>query len=161
MDLTEAQKLELARLHSLGYGRNAIATEMKINQRWVSENAAAMGLSFSKRYMTDAARRAAQEDAASKRAHLALLQIEDALNLREMMYEECIIGDFGGRDNVWSEVKLDRPTFSDIGKIQQAVYSASANAMRLLDSEAGTNRATINLVVATAEKLGLVDSDGE
>ena len=161
MDLNDTQKQELKRLHSLGYGRNAIAAQMKINQRWISETAAEMGLSFSKRYMTDAARRASQEDAASKRAHLALLQLDDAMNLREMMYEPCVVGAFGGRENVYTEVKLDRPTYSDIGKIQQAVYSAATNATRLLDAESGTNRATINLVVATAEKLGLTDSDGE
>ena len=160
MELTKEQKAELERLHALGYGRNAIAKQMGINDRWITEAAQSMNLVFSRRYLTDAARKAVTDDASAKRQHLALMQLEDAMRMREMLYEPCTVGQFGGKDNVWNEVTLDRPTFSDMGRIQQAVYSASSNAAKLLDADAGTQRSTINLVVATAEKLGLTAKDG-
>lgn len=160
MAFTKAQREELAQLHEKGLGRNAIAAAMGVGQRQVSEEAEALGLKFN-RAITEAATRARENASEEKRSLLLQEQLNDALRLREQLWAPCTIGQFGGRDNTWSEVALDRPLFADQLRIQQAVSGAIANVTKLLESQQGSNRATINLVIATAEKLGLTETDGE
>ena len=77
------------------------------------------------------------------------------------MYQPMTIGNFGGRDNTWNEVTLESPPTGDLLRLQQAMNSAIRNALQLMEAEAGSNRAVINLVIATAEQLGLAETDGE
>lgn len=160
MAFTPSQIKELTRLHEEGLGRNAIALKMGVGQRQVSEEAEKLGLLFN-RAKTEAATRARENDAEEKRTLLLQHQLDDALKLREQLWSPCTIGQFGGRDNVWSEVQLERPPFADMLRIQQAVNGAVNNAQKLLEAAQGSNRATINLIIATAEKLGLAQTDGE
>ena len=160
MALSQRMKDEIRRLYDEGKGRNAIALELDIGARQVSEACADMGLKFNTK-ITEAATRAREASAAERRSLLMEKQLEDAHRLRAQMWEPTILGQFGGRDNVWAEVKLDEPTFADKLRLQQAVNGAVNNVLRLQEANAGSHRSTINLVIATAEKLGLADTDGE
>lgn len=160
MALTRKQKDEIARLYHEGKGRNQIALELNIGGRQVSEACEEMGLKFSTA-ATEKATRAREAFSAERRSLLMQKQLDDAHKLREQMWSPTTMGQFGGRDNVWSEVTLDEPTYADKLRIQQAINGAVNNVLRLMEAEAGSHRSTINLVIATAEKLGLSDSDGE
>lgn len=160
MSLLQSQLDEIARLHGEGLGRNAISRQMKIGQRQVSEAAEEMGLSFD-RSRTERATRVRQADNDDRRQRLMEGQLLDALKFRDHLYKPCTIGQFGGRDNTWNEVTLDRPHFQDQLRLQQAINGATNNVLRLLEAQAGANRNVINLVLATAEKLGLSEKDGE
>lgn len=159
MAVTQQQRDDVARLHSEGLGRNEIARQLKMGTRQVSETAEELGLTFDQKRIEKATRQRVSDNE-EKRTMLLRFQLEDALFFREQLRAPCTIGQFGGRDNTWSEVKLDRPTFADQLRIQQAIVASTTNALRLLEQDAGSNRATINLVIATAEKMGLTH-DGD
>ena len=88
-------------------------------------------------------------------------ELEHAQKLQSQMFAPTTMGQFGGRDNTWNEVTIPEPNFADKLRIQQAINGNVNNILRLLEAEAGSHRSTINLVIATAEKLGLADTDGE
>ena len=159
-NLTDAQKAEITALHAAGASRNAIARQTGINSAIVSTFAQEAGLKFNTR-VTEAATRAKDAENAEKRALLLSYQLDDALHFRSMMYQPMTIGNFGGRDNTWNEVTLESPPTGDLLRLQQAMNSAIRNALQLMEAEAGSNRAIINLVIATAEQLGLAETDGE
>ena len=159
-NLTEAQRAEIKALHAAGASRNAIARQTGINNAIVSAFAQENGLKFNTR-VTEAATRAKDAENAEKRALLLAYQLDDALHFRSMMYKPMTIGNFGGRDNTWNEVTLESPPTGDLLRLQQAMNSAIRNALQLMEAEAGSNRAIINLVIATAEQLGLAETDGE
>ena len=159
-NLTEAQRAEIKALHAAGASRNAIARQTGINNAIVSAFAQENGLKFNTR-VTEAATRAKDAENAEKRAQLLAFQLDDALHFRSMMYKPMTIGNFGGRDNTWNEVTLESPPTGDLLRLQQAMNSAIRNVLQLMEAEAGSNRAIINLVIATAEQLGLAETDGE
>ena len=159
-NLTDAQRAEITALHAAGASRNAIARQTGINNAIVSAYAREAGLKFNTR-VTEAATRAKDAENAEKRAQLLAYQLDDALHFRSMMYKPMTIGNFGGRDNTWNEVTLESPPTGDLLRLQQAMNSAIRNALQLMEAEAGSNRAIINLVIATAEQLGLAETDGE
>ena len=159
-NLTEAQRAEIKALHAAGASRNAIARQTGINNAIVSAFAQENGLKFNTR-VTEAATRAKDAENAEKRALLLAYQLDDALHFRSMMYQPMTIGNFGGRDNTWNEVTLESPPTGDLLRLQQAMNSAIRNVLQLMEAEAGSNRAIINLVIATAEQLGLAETDGE
>ena len=159
-NLTDAQKAEIKALHAAGASRNAIARQTGINSAIVSTYAQEAGLKFNTR-VTEAATRAKDAENAEKRAQLLAYQLDDALHFRSMMYQPMTIGNFGGRNNTWNEVTLESPPTGDLLRLQQAMNSAIRNALQLMEAEAGSNRAIINLVIATAEQLGLAETDGE
>ena len=159
-NLTDAQKAEITALHAAGASRNAIARQTGINNAIVSAFAQENALRFNTR-VTEAATRAKDAENAEKRAQLLAYQLDDALHFRSMMYQPMTIGNFGGRDNTWNEVTLESPPTGDLLRLQQAMNSAIRNALQLMEAEAGSNRAIINLVIATAEQLGLAETDGE
>ena len=159
-NLTAEQKAEIKALHAAGASRNAIARQTGINNAIVSAFARENGLKFNTR-VTEAATRAKDAENAEKRAKLLAYQLDDALHFRSLMYQPMTIGNFGGRDNTWNEVTLESPPTGDLLRLQQAMNSAIRNALQLMEAEAGSNRAIINLVIATAEQLGLAETDGE
>lgn len=159
-NLTDAQKAEIKALHAAGASRNAIARQTGINNAIVSAFARENGLKFNTK-VTEAATRAKDAENAEKRAKLLAYQLDDALHFRSLMYQPMTIGNFGGRDNTWNEVTLESPPTGDLLRLQQAMNSAIRNALQLMEAEAGSNRAIINLVIATAEQLGLAETDGE
>ena len=159
-NLTDAQRAEIKALHAAGASRNAIARSTGINNAIVSAFAQEAGLKFNTK-VTEAATRAKDAENAEKRAQLLAFQLDDALHFRSLMYQPMTIGNFGGRDNTWNEVTLESPPTGDLLRLQQAMNSAIRNALQLMEAEAGSNRAVINLVIATAEQLGLAETDGE
>lgn len=159
-NLTDEQKAAIKTLHAAGASRNAIARQTGINSAIVSAFARESGLRFNTK-VTEAATRAKDAENAEKRAQLLAFQLDDALHFRSLMYQPMTIGNFGGRDNTWNEVTLESPPTGDLLRLQQAMNSAIRNALQLMEAEAGSNRAIINLVIATAEQLGLAETDGE
>ena len=157
---TPEQKEAIAAAFHEGLGRNAIAAKLKIRAETVSEVCAELGLKFDSRN-TEKATRQKSVEAASRRAALMELQLEAAHRLSEQMFAPTKIYNFGGRDNTFAEESVPEPPFADKLRIQQSINGAVNNVLRLMEAEAGTNRSTINLVIATAEKLGLSETDGE
>ena len=160
MAVSAKQKAEIRRLYEEGKGRNQIALELNIGTRQVSEACEEMGLKFST-VMTEKATRAREASSAEKRSLLMQKELEHAQKLQSQMFAPTTMGQFGGRDNTWNEVTIPEPNFADKLRIQQAINGNVNNILRLLEAEAGSHRSTINLVIATAEKLGLADTDGE
>ena len=153
-------RASIVRLHGEGMGRNQIAAELKISGRVVSEVCAELGLKFDISKI-DKATRARESYAAENRSLIMQTELEHAQRLQGMMFAPVIHGQFGGRDNTWNEVTLPEPLTADKLRLQQAVNGAVNNVLRLMEADAGSNRSTINLVIATAEKLGLSGVDGE
>ena len=160
MALSNKQKTEIKRLFNEGKGRNQIAMELNIGGRQVSEACQEMGLKFDTKQM-EAATRARETYAAERRSLLMQTELDHAQKLQSQMFAPAKQGQFGGRDNTWNEVALEEPNFADKLRLQQAINGCVNNILRLIEADAGSNRTTINLVIATAEKLGLADSDGE
>ena len=108
-----------------GWGRNRIAREVGLSGSTVSGIIRDAGASFA-RTATAEATEAARVDAAARRAELSLALLEDAHRLRAQLWQPCTVGAFGGRDNVWTETRLDEPTFAD----KRAILAAVGNAVR-------------------------------
>lgn len=122
-------------LHAQGLGRNAIARQIGCADSTLSKIAARLGLSFD-RTRTAEATRAKQVDAAARRADLSATLLEDAHRLRAQLWEPTRHGSFGGKDNVWSEIELDEPTFADKRNILSAVSTAVRDHIRLTEVDA-------------------------
>lgn len=120
-----ATRARVQDLHTQGWTRNAIARELNLSGSTVSGIVRASGGSFD-REQTRAATEAAQVDAAATRAQLSLALLADAQRLRAQLWAPTRHGQFGGKDNVWSEVRLPEPTFAD----KRAITSAVGNLVR-------------------------------
>ena len=159
MALTDEDREHIRELHAEGLSRNGISVVTGFRRDDVSTAAEEMGLKFNSK-VTEKATRAIAEQNYERRALLMRMQMDEALTLQRRMFEPVVQGQLGGLDNTWNEVELEEPTYADKLRIQQTINGALTNVMKLLEADQNSNRATINLILATAEKLGLT-GDGE
>lgn len=132
-----ATRARVQDLHAQGWTRNAIAREVGMSGSTVSGIIRAAGGSFD-REATRQATEAAQQDAAAARAQLSLDLLADAQRLRAQLWAPTRHGQFGGKENVWSEVRLPEPTFGDKRAITAAVGNLVRDHVRLAEADADT-----------------------
>lgn len=108
--VTEENRADVARLHGMGLGRNAISRELGLSGATVTNICQAFDppLSF-ERKDSELAIRARQLDLADARARISAMMLQRATEQLEAMSESYLIGAFGGKDNVWSEELLAKP----------------------------------------------------
>lgn len=147
-------------LHGQGLGRNEIARQVGCSGDTVTRIARAEGLDFD-RSETARAVESRKIDLAARRAELQTALLGDAERLRRQLWAPCRVFNFGGKDNTYEERELDKPPFADQLKIVQAVGVAVDRSLRLADHDSGTQAQAVNLIIATAQQLGLADIDGE
>ncbi len=135
--ITEADRDAVRRLHAEGKTRNQIAREIGRSGSTVSKIARSLDLSFERGPEVVAATEARRVDLAERRQQLAEALHEDAERLRAQLWAPCVVGAFGGRDNVWSEQALDKPTFSDQRQILAATSIALDKSLKLAPAEGG------------------------
>lgn len=147
-------------LHEQGLGRNAIARECGVSFSVVTRVVAQAGKTFD-RTATAVAVEARKVDAAAKRTELQNRLLEDALRMRRKLWQPAVVYNFGGKDNTYEERTLDEPPFADKLKIMQAVATATTTSLRLAEHDSGQQTSSVNLIIATAQALGLTEVDGE
>lgn len=101
------------------------------------------------------------EEAAEQRARIMRKMMNASESLLGQMEQPARVFNFGGRDNTFAEVELDAPPIADKLRLMQAAGIGVDKALALAAHDAGSARVSINLIMATAEKLGLDTSDGE
>lgn len=131
--LSDEERQQIRDLHGQGYGRNAIARELRRSGQTISAGAAEMGLSFTRGPEVAAATEAAKTDAKARRATLALGFLADAERLRLQLFEPCEIHSFGGKDNTYNSRNVAQPPFRDQRDIVLSAKSAMEAALRLVD----------------------------
>ncbi|MFF3733058.1 helix-turn-helix domain-containing protein [Streptomyces sp. NPDC002476] len=135
--IDDKDRRRVRELHAAGKSRNEIARALKRSPSTVSKIAADQGLAFDRAEQVEAATRVRAADHAARRATLAFGLHTDAERLRAQMWEPCKYGEFGGKDNKWSEVDLDRPRFGDQRQIIAAAQTAVNASLRLVPARAG------------------------
>jgi hypothetical protein len=123
------------RLHKQGKTRNDIARAIKRSPSTVTKIAKELGLTFERGAEVVAATEARRIDLAARRVQLAELLHQDAERLREQLWQPCVIGAFGGKENVWSQTQLDQPTFPDQRNILGAAGTAIQQSLKLQPAE--------------------------
>lgn len=152
-------------LYDQGWSCNRIARELGVSPSTISGWAKREGLSFD-RSKVEAANTAHSIDLAARRGELKALLLEDALRLREQMWQPAVVFNFGGKDNTYEETTLDEPTFTDKKNIMSAVGIAIDRFEKLdaRDNDGGVAAAT-SLLGKLAAELGLdpnlVDPEAE
>ena len=144
-------------LHGEGKSLTAIAKEMGRSKAMVSRYAEKANLTWD-RTKTQAATKAHQADAASRRAALQVGLLDDIEKLRGELFAPCTVHSFGGRDNTYAEHHVEQPPFADQLKIMQAVGAAIDRHVRLAEHDAGAGTGqVVGLLQQTAAALGITD----
>lgn len=104
----------------------------------VVDHAKALGLDWS-RPETAAAAEARRADGRRRRAALAEGLVDDMEKLRERIFAETLVYNFGGKDNTYSEATVPEPPHADKLKLIQAIGAAAATIERFhkLDADSG------------------------
>jgi AraC-like DNA-binding protein len=132
--IDNTKRARILALHSEGLGCKAIAREAGVSPSTVSKVCNEAGLTFD-RTKTMVATQALVADAKHRRAELAEHLLDDADRLRRQLWEPAKAFSFGGRDNTYNEVELDKPTFADQLKILQAVDVAARRHQALVEMD--------------------------
>ncbi|MFE7853739.1 helix-turn-helix domain-containing protein [Streptomyces sp. NPDC057403] len=153
------------RLHKQGRTRNDIARAIKRSPSTVSKIAAELGLTFERGAEVVAATEARRIDLAARRVALAESLHQDAEKLREQLWQPCTIGAFGGKDNVWSQTRLEQPTFADQRNILAATGTAIQQSLKLQPAEGGEGADQVRSMLgalgeALTQAAGDADDDG-
>jgi hypothetical protein len=152
--VTQDDYAQVEKLHGQGLGRNDIAAAIGRAPATVTKLANQLGLSFD-RAATAAATAAKVVDARARRAQLALGLLDDAARLREQLFAEAKVFNFGGRDNSYNETVLDKPPFADQLRIMQAAGTAIDRALKLDEYDAtGGEAEQRGMLLDLAERLG-------
>ncbi|MCM2420296.1 helix-turn-helix domain-containing protein [Streptomyces sp. RKAG293] len=154
--ITDAERTRVRALHAAGRARNDIARELGRSGSTVSKIAREEGLSFARGPEVVAATDARRLDLAARRQQLAEALHEDAERLRAQLWAPCTIGAFGGKDNEWAQVDLDRPPFADQRQILAATSIAVDKSLKLAPSEGGEGAEDVRSMLGT---LGEVLAD--
>jgi hypothetical protein len=133
--VTDDERQTVADLHAQGLGRNEIARAISRGTRTVSVIAAALGLTFDRAEMTEAATRVRQADLAEKRAILADALTDDALRLTEQMWQPSKIYNFGGKDNTYEDKAVDEPPADAKRALMGAAGMAIDRSLKLVPVE--------------------------
>ncbi len=136
--VTEDDYTQVRELHSQGLGRNDIARALDRSGQVISRLAKEQGLTFTRGPEVAAATEARQVDLAARRTKLAEQLQDDAERLRAQLWVPCTVGQFGGKDNEWNDVRLDRPQFADQKTILAAVSIAVDKSAKLSPPETDT-----------------------
>ncbi|UUN29438.1 helix-turn-helix domain-containing protein [Streptomyces sp. FIT100] len=147
--ITDADRDQVRRLHSEGKSRNEIARTIGRSGSTVSKIARELDLSFERGPEVVAATEARRVDLAERRARFAESLHKSAERLHAQLFAPCTIGSFGGKDNVWSEQALDRPTFTDQRQILAAVSTAVDKSLKLAPAEGGDNAEDVRSMLGT------------
>ncbi|MEE2041264.1 hypothetical protein Q8791_28970 [Nocardiopsis sp. CT-R113] len=167
-----ATRARARELHAQGWTRNRIARELDMSGSTVSGIIHAAGKSFDRK-ATEAATEARVADTAATRAELAARRAQlstellgDAEKLRALLWKPYTHGEFGGKDNVWSEVSLPQPPVGAQRTILAAVHSAIRDHVELekLDATDGAQDVASMLdrlgeTLATVTGQALVDAE--
>jgi hypothetical protein len=137
------------RLHKQGKTRNDIARAIKRSPSTVTKIAKELGLTFERGAEVVAATEARRVDLAGRRVHLAEQLHQDAEKLRAQLWEPCTIGAFGGKDNVWSDTRLEQPTFADQRNILAATGTAIQQSLKLQPAEGGEGAEQVRSMLGT------------
>lgn len=120
-----------------------------------------LDLSFDRAAEVAVATEVRRADLAARRTDLAAALHQDAERLRAQLWEPCTIGAFGGKDNVWSETRLERPTFGDQRAILSATGTAIEKSLKLSPSEGGEGADQVrSMLGALGEALTRAADDG-
>lgn len=124
--------------------RNAIARQHHVAQGTVSRIARRLEHDGEPpafdRAKVAAATHARTEDMASRRAALAEALLSDAERIRAQLWQQCKWGNFGGKENTYAEVELDKPRFTDQSTILGAVEKAVRTHATLTGEGEGSER---------------------
>jgi AraC-like DNA-binding protein len=145
-----AKRQRILELHATGLSRNEIAREAGVSGSTVSKVCSEAGLTFD-RTKTVAATKALVADAKHRRAELAEHLLDDADRLRRQLWEPAKAFSFGGRDNTYNEVELDKPTFADQLKILQAVDVATRRHQALIEMDTSSGATAAESVLDRLE----------
>jgi hypothetical protein len=129
--ITAEDSATVRRLHAEGKLRNEIARIMGRSGSTVSKLAEAQGLTFDQAPKIAAATEVRKADLAARRVALAEKLQDDAERLREQLWQPCIVGAFGGKDNVWAQQPLPKPPFADQRQIMGATSVAIDKSLKL------------------------------
>lgn len=144
-------------LHKKGMSRDQIAHELGCERQFVTEVAQEEGLVFK----TRSGQHKRLEEAADQRARIMKKMNDAAEKMLGLLDQPVVAFNFGGRDNTYAEHELPEPTIQDKLRLMQAAKVGVDAGLALAAHDAGSARVSINLIMATAEKLGLDTSDGE
>ncbi|WP_329148791.1 helix-turn-helix domain-containing protein [Streptomyces sp. NBC_01456] len=149
--IDDRDREQVRRLHAEGKARNEIARAIGRSPSTVSKIAGQFDppLTFERGPEVVAATEARRIDLAARRAQLAEQLHTDAERLRAQLWEPCTIGAFGGKDNVWSETRLDRPAFGDQRQIIAATGTAIEKSLKLAPAEGGEDAAQVRSMLGT------------
>ncbi|MFF7295322.1 helix-turn-helix domain-containing protein [Streptomyces sp. NPDC008265] len=160
--ITDKDRAAVRRLHGQGMSRNDIARKINRSSSTVSKIAAALDLSFDRAAEVSAATEVRRADLASRRTALASALQDDAERLRAQLWEPCTVGAFGGKDNIWSETRLDKPTFADQRAILAATGTAIDRSLKLAPAEGGEGAEQVrSMLGALGEALTRAADDGD
>lgn len=137
--VSDGERARLRELHERGLSCNEIARLLGRSASTVSRLAREDGLSFERGEQTEAAARAKRADAAEKRARLQDLLLDDALRLREQLWQRAKVYNFGGKDNTYAEEWLEQPDFAGQATILRAVGIAIDKAIKLAEQDRATS----------------------
>lgn len=146
-------------LHGEGRTRNDIARETGVSGATVTKVVKAAGRSFD-RTATKAATEARQADLAERRARLREKYLQRADELLDQMDKPHLAFNFGGKDNTYTEKKLDRPPVKDLRDLMQAASIATTAELRIAAAESDTSdEAAKSVLIGLATALGVTGPD--
>lgn len=159
--ITDTDRTAVRRLHGQGMSRNDIARKLGRSPSTVTKIARDLDLSFDRAAEVAVATEVRRADLASRRTALAAALQDDAEKLRAQLWEPCVIGAFGGKDNIWSETRLDKPTFADQRAILAATGTAIDRSLKLTPAEGGEGAEQVrSMLGALGEALTRAADDG-
>ncbi len=132
--ISDVERDRVRELHAQGLSRAEIARRMGRGATTIGRVADSLGLVFDHR-RTMAATRAAQVDAAHRRAELAAGLLEDAFRLRQQLFSPCVVYDFT-RDGLFVRGTLDRPPMTDQRAGMSAIGVAVDRHLALIRADA-------------------------
>lgn len=158
--ITDRERAAVRRHHAAGMTRNAIARKINRSSSTVSKIAAEMGLTFKRGAEVVAATEARRIDLAARRIDLAHAQQIAAERLNEQLFAPCIVGAFGGKENVWTQQDLSQPLFGDQRQIVAATGQAITNSLKLAPATSGESSDQVASVLSKlGEAFGAVFAD--
>ncbi|MFE5673853.1 helix-turn-helix domain-containing protein [Streptomyces erythrochromogenes] len=160
--ITDKDRAAVRRLHAQGKTRNDIARKIGRSPSTVTKIARDLDLSFDRAAEVAVATEVRRADLAARRTALATALHDDAERLRAQLWEPCTVGAFGGKDNVWSETRLDKPTFGDQRAILAATGTAIEKSLKLAPAAGGEGADQVrSMLGALGEALTRAADDGD
>ncbi|WP_405676897.1 helix-turn-helix domain-containing protein [Streptomyces sp. NBC_01511] len=136
--VTEEERGEIRHLHGEGKSRNAIAKMLHRSGRTISKIAEELGLTFDRAAEVRAATEIRQADLAALRAQLALDLTHDAIRLRQKLWKETVVYNFGGADNTYAQKTFDEAPPAEARTLLTAVGVAVDRSLKLSPPETDT-----------------------